>query len=220
MGSPSHEEVAEDTLEARSQRYAGSEVEQEEDPLSSAKKAVKQEKTELSDQVHEASDELEDKESKLKKSGSHENKLSDVHSAKETSKPTHSATDTTIATNAMNSTLPAAAGSQKAHKTHLKSDATEVYQELEAIAEEILAEAEVLKNGDEVVTTVSLNMEGSIFDKGEVTVKAYRYRPLEVNLSFKKFGHQGTHLMQKNSDRLKKVLKEKSLKVHQLDIIE
>lgn len=93
-------------------------------------------------------------------------------------------------------------------------------KELEQLVLEILAEAKVLDNGDVQETTISLNMKDSIFDKSEVKISAYKFRPLEINLEFKKLSPHAAMLMKKNVGDLKNILKRKSLKVHQLDIIE
>jgi hypothetical protein len=93
-------------------------------------------------------------------------------------------------------------------------------KELENFVKQILEEAEVLKNGDEIKTIISLDMPDSIFNRGEIEISAYKYRPLEVNLKFQKFNKEGSKRLQQNQETLKNLLKINSLKVHQLDIIE
>lgn len=97
---------------------------------------------------------------------------------------------------------------------------SEQLKEFEEMAMQIISEAQVLEDGDVIETTVQINSENPQFDKGEVTVTAYKYRPLEVNLKFENFNPHASKLMQKKKKELKKGLQTKSLKVHQLDIIE
>lgn len=111
-----------------------------------------------------------------------------------------------------------AVGAQKTeHSDSLKSD---LQKEFEKLAAKLIGQAQVLEDGDVIETTVLLNLEGSIFDQGEVVVTAYKYRPLEVNLKFKKFNKGAQKLLRENSGSLKKVLKRNSLTVHQLELIE
>ncbi|MCH9633752.1 MAG: hypothetical protein S4CHLAM7_04850 [Chlamydiae bacterium] len=98
--------------------------------------------------------------------------------------------------------------------------ARENQAELEKLVEKIIEEAQVVENGDEIKTTISLNLPGSTFDQGEIEVSAFKYRPLEVNLKFSKFNQKGTGLIKQNKEQLKNTLKINSLKVHQLEITE
>ncbi len=118
---------------------------------------------------------------------------------------------------------PTVLGSQKAqHAAPLKSD---LQKEFEKMAAKLIGQAQMLEDGDVIETTVLLNLEGSVFDQGEVVVTAYKYRPLEVNLKFKKFSRDAQKILRKEmgnekEDSLKKVLKRNSLTVHQLELIE
>ena len=82
-------------------------------------------------------------------------------------------------------------------------------QELEELAMQLIAQAAVLEDGDVVETTVKLNLEKSSFDKGEITLTTYKYRPLEVNLKFKKFKHSATQKIKKKFGRTQKSLEKK-----------
>ena len=162
------------------------------------------------------------KESKTEKSDSEKNEKTeskDVSDSKGMNKGAQSKQSQSIAANIASVNSPTLQ-SQQVSTAKTNSFKSSDLQELEAMASQLISEAKVLENGDVIETTITLNLEKSIFDKGEVTVTAYKYRPLEVNLKFKKFNHEATALMQKKSDDLKKVLKRKSLKVHQLEIIE
>lgn len=109
--------------------------------------------------------------------------------------------------------------STRAQKLDPSTSASEARKEMQAIVKKIIEEAEVLKKGDETKTIISLNMPDSIFDKGQITVTAHKYRPLEVNLKFQNFSKKGTQLIDENKKELKNLLKINSLTVHQLDVI-
>ncbi len=107
-------------------------------------------------------------------------------------------------------------------KGQLDTSASKIDQrkELEQLAKQLIDEAEVLKKGDEIRTTITVDLPDSIFNKGKITVSTFKYRPLEVNLKFENFSGEGTKAIRQNQGELKNVLKINSLNVHQLDVIE
>lgn len=107
------------------------------------------------------------------------------------------------------------------HNTkEIEEDKLELYDAYEALAEKLVEEAKVLENGDVIETKVQLNLEGSELDKGEISIKTHKYRPLEVNLKFTNFTPSMSNKMKKSKEELLKTLKRHSLKVHQLDILD
>ncbi len=108
----------------------------------------------------------------------------------------------------------------KIEKMDVLADDRHSEQDFEELASSLIQEAEVLHSGDQTETTISLNLPGSVFDQGVVKIMTYRYRPLEVNLAFSNFSPKAHKALQESSDNLKKALKRKSLKVHQLEITE
>ncbi len=199
---------------------------EEKDPLEAAKKAAKAEKDEIAEHIRENDDDLSSqKEAQVNKHKKIEKDAeSDKPDVKEAPKEKQQAQKTSvsqsIAANVDTSMMAQKTESTRSQKAQQGVSKTDLQEQFEALAKEIVSEATVLENGDVTKTTILLNMKGSIFDQGEVTVTAYRYRPLEVNLAFKKFSHEATGVMRKNAPNLKKLLNKKSLQVHQLDIIE
>jgi len=195
-----------------------------EDPLHQAKQEVLQEKAALvSDRNQGESDKAQSKKSikveQQNKKDEDKTKTSkkspDLQSKK---KPKKSKESESIAAN-----LALGANSiqtSKSQKGTLNSNQNISSKDLEKLIKKIIEEAEVLKKGDEVETTISVDLPGSTFNKGEITVSTFKYRPLEVNLKFKKFNAKGSALLKQNQEELKNVLKINSLKVHQLEIIE
>lgn len=202
---------------------------EDESTIDDAKKEIKEEKDLATDHIKERDEDLgsekHDKKVDPQKKDQHE--FREKAEAKGASTEKHepheksSQQSQSIAANVDNSLKAepsiAASKGQKSKKSIQKS---EMQKDFETLAQQIISEAHVLEKGDVLETTISLNMQGSLFDGGEVTVKTYRFSPFEVNLDFKKFGHTATGMMKKNSASLKKVLKENDLTVHQLHIIE
>lgn len=186
------------------------------------------------DLVEDLDHELESKEStKTNKLHAHSTRMEEEQAEKKSFSQSHpqegskniktSSEKKSVQSIAVNLALGAAPlEASKAQKGTLnpKVDELDSRKELENFVKQILEEAEVLKNGDEIKTIISLDMPDSIFNRGEIEISAYKYRPLEVNLKFQKFNKEGSKRLQKNQEELKNLLKINSLKVHQLDIIE
>ncbi len=195
------------------------------DPLHQAKQEVMQEKAALAtDRSERESDKAHSKESikgeqKRKQVTQEETKASNKSpNAQPKKKPEKSKEAQSIAANLALGANPIE--TSKTQKGSLNADQKISSKELEKLIKKIIEEAEVLKDGDEVKTTISVDMPDSIFNKGEITVSTFKYRPLEVNLKFKKFNSKGSAVLKQNQEELKNVLKINSLKVHQLEIIE
>lgn len=125
-----------------------------------------------------------------------------------------------IAANLALSATPLESSKSQKGSLNPKIEKGDLRKELEGLVKKIMEEAEIIKDGDETKTTISLDMPDSIFNRGEITISAFKYRPLEVNLQFKKFNHEGAKLLKQNQGDLKNTLTINSLKVHQLEIIE
>ncbi len=195
-----------------------------EDPLHQAKQEVLQEKAALrADRSETESDKAHSKES-IKGSQKQKQAADETKASKKSpniqpkKKPEKTKETQSIAANLALGANPIE--TSKTQKGTLNADQKVSSKELEKLIKKIIEEAEVLKDGDEVKTTISVDMPDSIFNKGEITVSTFKYRPLEVNLKFKKFNSKGSAVLKQNQEELKNVLKINSLKVHQLEIIE
>ena len=202
--------------------------EEEEGSIDDAKKDIQEEKDLVSDHIDERDEDMgtEKKHEKLEPGKKPQQDFKEKAETKKTTpqkqEPAQKSTQQSqsIAATPDASPKSQAEGSSKSQKSQKAAPKTKMQKDFEALAQQVVSEAHVLEKGDVLETTISLNMEGSLFDGGEVTVKTYRFSPFEVNLDFKKFGHDATGVMKKNSSGLKKVLKENDLTVHQLHIIE
>ncbi|MCH9631978.1 MAG: hypothetical protein S4CHLAM6_03010 [Chlamydiae bacterium] len=220
--------LIQDNQEINEEGETAASVEDEESSLENLKKEVKSEKDLVSDHIEERDEELAHA-GKDKKVDPHkkserqdfkqETEAKKAPEKKQGSEKTHSQNQS-VAANLSESQKSEASQYSKAQKSGKATAKSDLQKQFEALAQELVGEAQVLENGDVLETTITLNLEGSQFDQGEVRLTTHKFRPLEVNLEFKKFGHGATSILKNNSKGLKKVLKENSLTVHQLHIIE
>ena len=92
------------------------------------------------------------------------------------------------------------------------------HQDLKKLATEIVSKSELFKDEDITKTSITVNLPGSVFHKAQIVLTAYKYRPLEINLSFKNLGDKAEKLLMKNPSGVKGALSSKGVRVHKLDI--
>lgn len=160
--------------------------------------------------------EVQREESSLKKSS----KKEDVDKPNPLEKKSKDHVIQSIATNIALTSQPLEGTISQKGQLHTDSTQIDRRKDLEQLAKQLIDEAEVLKKGDEIRTTITVDLPDSIFNKGKVTISTFKYRPLEVNLKFENFSSEGTQVIRQNQGHLKNVLKINSLNVHQLDVIE